>query len=432
MQPPGTHFRGHGSTGTAAGRSRLGWLVKLGTERYAAPIRRRLEIMNLTALCVATFTLIYAVQQTVLDFQTWKPVILINLGLAATACAVPFLHRFGPIAAVLALGLAEYVGLFVLTAYVGRDSGLHIQYAAAVCVFFIVIGVERVVLLTLLTVVGLVLHLAAWASFPQERALLHVSAGQLDAMYVTAAVTTFAIVAIVISYALRLAERAQANSDALLHNILPSPIVERLTGEETGVIADEFAEGSVLFADLCGFVALTRSLGATRSVALLNTIVRAFDDLVECAGVEKIKTIGDGYMIAAGVPEPIDNHAGRLAGVALEMIETLERISTAQSVPLSLRVGIATGPLLGGVVEAKRSIYDIWGDTVNLASRLEGLSRPGSVLVCDRTRARLEDSFAFERRDPLDIKGFGLQQTWFLKSPRRERLAEMEPVSRLA
>ena len=395
-------------------RRRLQRLAEYGTAGYPPPVRRRLRIMNVAAYLIATFTLVYTIEQVILDYQTWKPVILINLVLIAVALTAPFLHRFSEIAAALTLGVSEYIGLLVLTYMLGTESGLHMQYFAAVAGYFVVLGLGRLRLIIALIVAGLVLHLVAWTWFTQERALLRVRPYDLDELYITAVLTTTTMVAAVVYYAFRLAEQAQEETDTLLHNILPTSIVDRLKGAPGAIIADELADASVLFADLKGFVPLAKSLGPARTVGLLNIVVSAFDDLADQWRVEKIKTIGDAYMAAAGVPQPVTDHAERLAGMALAMQATLARISRDQKVALALRIGIATGPVLAGVIGARRLTYDVWGDTVNLASRLEGQSQPGRVLVSQSTKAHLEHRFTLERCGPLDLKGFGLEETWYV------------------
>ncbi|MCP5433400.1 MAG: adenylate/guanylate cyclase domain-containing protein [Alphaproteobacteria bacterium] len=409
----GTARRTGGDPGAL--RRALARVVDYGTQSYPPHVRRRLRVMNIAAACVVVFTSLYTAQQIALDFETWKPVILINLCLISVGIAVPFLHRFGETVGVVTLGIAESVGLFALTACVGREAGLHIQYVAAICVYFAVLGIERLRLILALTGLGVALHLLAWAMFPQERALIAVSRGDLDALYVTAVGTIFTIVAVVIYYAFSLAEKAQAESDALLHNMLPRPIVERLKGAPDALIADEIAEGSVLFADLKGFVPLTKRLGPSRSVALLGTIVGTFDVLADRWRVEKIKTIGDAYMIAAGVSEPTPDHAERLADMALAMLDALRGIAGRHDLELVARIGIATGPVLAGVIGAKRLTYDVWGDTVNLASRLEGLSAPDRILVSRATMQRLEGAFELEPCGLIDIRGLGPEETWYLK-----------------
>jgi adenylate cyclase len=411
-------------------RRRLTRLAGYGTAGYPPPVRRRLRIMNVAAYLIAAFNLVYALQQVVLDFQTWKPVIFINLVLAAVALSVPFLHRFNDVAAALTLAVFENIGLFVLTYILGTDSGLHIQYFAAVAGYFVVLGLGRLKLILALIVGGLVLHLVAWAWFTPERAVLHVRPYDLDDLYITAVVTTSTVVAVVVYYAFRLAEQAQEETDTLLHNILPASIVERLKGAPGAIIADELADASVLFADLKGFVPLAKSLGPARTVGLLNIVVSAFDDLADQWRVEKIKTIGDAYMAAAGVPEPAPDHAERLAGMGLAMQLTLARIAREQKVALALRIGIATGPVLAGVIGARRLTYDVWGDTVNLASRLEGQSQPGRVLVSRSTKTHLEHAFALERCGPIELKGFGFEEAWYVVEALQACSPTPEPVTR--
>jgi adenylate cyclase len=401
-------------------RRRLTRLAETGTAGYPEPVRRRLRIMNVAAYLIAGLTLVYTVGQ-VLDFHIWKPVIFINLALIAVTLSVPFLHRFHELAGALSVAFAEGIGLFLLTYLLGRESGLHMQYFAAIGGFFAILGLARLKLIIALIAGSFVLHILAWALFTQERAPLTVQPYELDQLYITAVVSIVLVVSVVVYYAFRQAEVAQEETDRLLHNILPTPIVERLKGAPGSIIADEFADATVLFADLKGFVSLAKRLGPARTVGLLNIIVSAFDDLAEEWRVEKIKTIGDAYMVAAGIPEHAADHAERMAGMALAMLAALEHVSLQQKVELSLRIGIASGPVWAGVIGAKRLTYDVWGDTVNLASRLEGQCAPNRVLVSRRTKASLEHRFTLERCGPLEIKGFGLEEAWYLVGGLQER-----------
>ena len=398
----------------AAALAWLGRLAEYGTAGYPPPVRRRLKILNVTAYLIAFITAVYVVEQVIYDYRTWQPIILINLWLVAGAIAVPFLHRFGEIAGGLFLVLNEYTALFALTLYLGTDSGLHIQYFGGVATFFVILGLQRLKLIIILSALTIVLHLLAWAWFTADRALLPVRQSDLSQHYATAVVATVCVIGIVVYYAFKLAETAQNETDALLHNILPATIVDRLKAAPGATIADQVAEGSVMFADLKGFVTLAQRLGPARTVELLNTIMHVFDGLAERHGVEKIKTIGDAYMVASGVPEPAPDHAVRIAEMALAMLAALQRIAEAENLTLALRIGIASGPVLAGVIGAKRLTYDVWGDTVNLASRLEGRSQPDRILVSQRTKVALEDRFVLEACGPIEIKGLGLEEAWFL------------------
>jgi adenylate cyclase len=399
------------------------WLARvatLGIAGYPPQVQRRLKILNVVSYLIAFFTFAYAVQHMFVDIRAWAPVIIINLLLAAVALLVPLAHRFNDVAGGLTLATAEFVALFVLTGYLGHSSGIHIQYIAYAAAPFVILGLGRLKLILALVVVGFALHLASWFLFPDHRAFLSVDAPNLNAMYVTASVTTFGLIAATVYYAFHLAERAEAQTESLLRNILPETIVDRLKAAPGMTIADSFGEASVLFADLQGFVALAKKLGPARTVEFLNTLMTEFDSLAERHGVEKIKTIGDAYMAAAGVPNPVPDHAQRLARLSRDLLAAAERASDAIGMPLALRIGLASGPLMGGVIGAKRLTYDVWGDTVNLASRLEGSGEPGRVHVSAHAKALLGGEFRLESRGALDIKGFGTEQTWYLVGPAEE------------
>jgi adenylate cyclase len=200
-------------------------------------------------------------------------------------------------------------------------------------------------------------------------------------------------------------------SERLLLNVLPAPIVERLK-RESGVIADRCPEVTVLFADLVGFTPATERLPPEEVVSLLDGIFSEFDELVARQGLEKIKTIGDGYMVAGGIPTPVADHADRIADLALAMQEAMA--SRASSVTLALRIGIDTGPVVAGVIGRSRFGYDLWGDTVNTASRMESHAPPGGIQVTKRAASLLADRYVLERRDNVEIKGKAPMTTYLL------------------
>jgi adenylate cyclase len=218
-----------------------------------------------------------------------------------------------------------------------------------------------------------------------------------------------------VGYAFTVADRARAEADALLANILPEAIAERLKARPNDKVADSVGEASVLFTDLVGFTELAQKLGVERTVAVLDHIVTEFDRLAAAHGVEKIKTIGDGYLAVAGVSREQPDHLTRLARMALLLPELVERLSAAHGVDLRIRAGIASGPLMAGIIGSDKFSYDVWGETVNLASRLESHGLPGEIQVSDAVRRALGDGFAFEPRGPIQVKGVGRLHTWLLK-----------------
>jgi adenylate cyclase len=208
-------------------------------------------------------------------------------------------------------------------------------------------------------------------------------------------------------------ELEKAKHEALLRNILPGEIVTRLSGGEA-VIADRVEEATILFADLVGFTAAASRITPAVLVNNLNRIFSAFDELCRQLQIEKIKTIGDAYMAAAGVPLPRADHAEVMADFALAMLAALERVNAAAAVPFQMRIGIHTGPVVAGVIGSHRFLYDIWGDTVNLASRLESHGLPGRIHVSPQTRQLLEGRYDLEARGLINLRGIGKLRTAFV------------------
>jgi len=402
----------------AAAERILSRLVVAGTAGYAPEIKRRLMILNMIAYLIVVTTLIYALQQISLDYGRYWPIIYINFAIVVVMLAVPFMHRFGDVAAALLMLATEYAALMAFTAFLGRSSGVHLQYFVIAAAAFVVYGLNRVWLIVPSIAVAVVLQLLCWFWYPPSEAGLAADKDVIDSMYVQATITTFGLISASVYYAFRLAENAKAETDALLRNILPDSIVERLKAKPAEHVADTFSEASILFADISGFVPLARSLGADRTVALLNTLVTMFDELAERLGVEKIKTIGDAYMVASGVPQATPDHVVRLAHMALAMQEAVRSLREETGYALEMRMGIATGPVMAGVIGRQKFSYDIWGDAVNLAARLENASVPGRIHLCPVSREKLAHAFELEPRGAIEIKGVGSRETWFLVGPR--------------
>jgi adenylate cyclase len=206
-------------------------------------------------------------------------------------------------------------------------------------------------------------------------------------------------------------ETAQARVEALLLNVLPEEIAQRLQ-DEPNAIADHFDEASILFADVVNFTPLASRLEPHEVVGLLDRLFTSFDELVDRYEVEKIKTIGDSYMVAAGVPRPRPDHAHALAGLALEMKECAHTCVPGSD--LRLRIGISSGPVIAGVIGRRRFLYDLWGDTVNMASRMESHGISDEIQITRPTWELLRDDFATEPLGRVDVKGKGAVETWRL------------------
>jgi adenylate cyclase len=234
---------------------------------------------------------------------------------------------------------------------------------------------------------------------------------------VTTAFVILAIMSYVYSEAARKAEAAldieKQKSEKLLLNILPVSIAERLK-EDSSVIADHFDSTTVLFSDIVGFTAMSEKITPKELVAYLNRMFSAFDDLAEKYGLEKIKTIGDAYMVAGGFPETRDCHARDVCLMALEMLEVVEQCNEATQQPVNIRIGIHTGPAVAGVIGVKKFAYDVWGDTVNTASRMESSGQPGRIQLTEQAAAKLNGEFILEERGMVDIKGKCSMKTFWL------------------
>ncbi len=205
----------------------------------------------------------------------------------------------------------------------------------------------------------------------------------------------------------------QQQTEQLLLNILPEPIAQRLQMAES-TIADNFGEVTVLFADLVNFTEISAQIPPTKLVDMLNKIFSQFDQLAEKHGIEKIKTIGDAYMVVGGLPTPRSDHAEAIAEMALDMQQAITRFKQDDGEPFHLRIGINTGPVVAGVIGTKKFTYDLWGDTVNVASRMESQGVAGGIQVTTATYERLQDKYCFEQRGAIAIKGKGEMITYWL------------------
>jgi class 3 adenylate cyclase len=205
----------------------------------------------------------------------------------------------------------------------------------------------------------------------------------------------------------------QEKSERLVLNVLPAPIAGRLKQTE-GVIADGFPDVTVLFADIVDFTRRSERIAPEQVVQALNDLFSVFDQHARQRGLEKIKTVGDAYMVAGGLPDPRPDHAEAGIEMAMAMRDEVARRSDPGGQPLAVRIGIDTGPVVAGVIGTSKFSYDLWGDTVNTASRMESQGVAGCIQVTARTYERLKDGYRFERRGPISVKGKGEIVTYFL------------------
>lgn len=229
-------------------------------------------------------------------------------------------------------------------------------------------------------------------------------------------VTTGIVTMAVVIYFVRQRDRYQQRSDDLLHAILPDQIAAQLK-DEPGTIADDVPSASVLFADVVGFTPMSASMSPAELVGVLDELFTVFDGLVTQLGLEKIKTVGDAYMVAAGVPEARPDHAEAIAELALRIRDHVAA-NPIRGRPISLRIGINSGPLTAGVIGTHKFSYDLWGDTVNTASRMESEGIPGSIQISATSYELIKDKFVCEPRGPIEVKGKDTMPTYLLLSRR--------------
>lgn len=220
------------------------------------------------------------------------------------------------------------------------------------------------------------------------------------------------------AYLKRLQEE-QEKSERLLLSILPKSVAEQLK-QSSSAIADTFPEATVLFADIVGFTQLSSQRSALEIVTLLNKIFSAFDQLADTHGLEKIKTIGDAYMVVGGLPTPSKHHAAAIAAMALDMQHAIAQFNQETGESFKMRIGVSTGAVAAGVIGTRKFIYDLWGDTVNMASRMESQGAAGCIQVTASTYDCLHDQYWFEKRGTIEVRGKGEMVTYWLKGRREE------------
>jgi adenylate cyclase len=258
--------------------------------------------------------------------------------------------------------------------------------------------------------------------------------------FISSAVFSAVMVVATVFYAMREIDRAEKameaeyqRSESLLANILPASIASRLKDPTRTIIADKYDDASILFADIAGYTKRASDTAPTELVRFLDTLYTDLDALVDRHGLEKIKTSGDSYMVVSGVPKPRSDHLQALACLALDMADAVADLKDPEGRDIPLRIGLAAGPVVAGVVGSRKFFYDVWGDAVNVASRMESTDVEGRIQVPQSVYERLKDDYVLEERGKVDIKGKGLMHTWYLVARRngdRPPDAELESVSR--
>ncbi|WP_236147274.1 adenylate/guanylate cyclase domain-containing protein [Mycolicibacterium sp. CH28] len=398
-------------------------------QHWAESVTRRQRVLDIAAAIAAFVTALVGVMQLFAD-QRLLSIGLINLGTAIFFLVVPLLHRFGEIIASLAFVFVAYLSLTVVGWQVGTDSGLQFYYLVSASLAVLVLGVEHIVMASSVVALGAGLTIASQFLVPGDTGIQ--PRWMVDAGFVITTVSSCVLVFATVWYAMRQVARAEAameveykRSEALLANILPASIAARLKDPARGVIADRYDDASILFADIAGFTERASQIPPAELVRFLDRLYTTFDRLVDKHGLEKIKTTGDSYMVVSGVPLQRPDHVEALANLALDMSRAVRDLRDPNGQPIPLRMGMASGPVVAGVVGARRFFYDVWGDAVNVASRMESTDPEGRIQVPQDVYERLRDGFVLEERGEVDVKGKGIMRTWYLLDRRTPPAPDM-------
>jgi len=389
------------------------------TEHYADSYARRVRVLNINAVMGVVVCLVFAV----LGFWSGPEAYLIQVVNVVTGVIfafVPWLNRFGELVAPLTFIFTAYTAVFVTCWEVGTGGGVQYYLVTTASLVVLQLGIERVGLAALLATLGVALVIALQFLVPRSTGLERPWATTMS--FVITTISACAMVAVTVWFALRDTARAEAvmeaeydRSEALLANMLPASIAERLKDpERDNVIADKYDEASVLFADIVGFTERASGTPPCDLVEFLDRLYGAFDALVDKYGLEKIKVSGDSYMVVSGVPRPRPDHVHALADFAIDMADVAAGLKDPHGNSVPLRMGLATGPVVAGVVGSRRFFYDVWGDAVNVASRMESTDSVGRIQVPEPVYDVLKDEFVLQERGRIDVKGKGIMRTWYL------------------
>ena len=385
---------------------------------YSDRIARRRRILNLTASMAVFVSAGFGFVQIFAEPQLWWTGI-INIVGAAIYAIVPLLHRFGELLPPLTFIGTAYVSIFTICWFVGTGSGLQFYFLVAACLIVLQLGVDRIFLAAILAAIAAGMVITLQFLVPRDTGAQPVWA--LSLYFVVTTISACVMVVTTVWYSVREIVRAEAameleyeRSEALLANILPASIADRLKDPARNIIADKYDDASVLFADIAGFTERASDMEPDQLILFLDRLYGDFDALVDKHGLEKIKVSGDSYMVVSGVPQPRADHVEALAALALDMAEAASLLRDSRGDALPLRIGLASGPVVAGVVGSRRFFYDVWGDAVNVASRMETTDSIGRIQVPEEVYRRLKDDFVLQERGVVDVKGKGPMRTWYL------------------
>ncbi|MEM7439296.1 MAG: adenylate/guanylate cyclase domain-containing protein [Pseudomonadota bacterium] len=406
-------------------RTRLHNWIAFGTEKYEGAAKRRIVMTNVLVVMVSCLCIPHLVFFVLWDpMGLWLPIILVA-GAAIAFQFTPLLHALNPYAGGL-YNLTLWLTFAIVISWMfSAQSGVHFYLLAGATTAIAIFGVRQNALSVFSIGLGLGAFIYADRVFLEPAQFLNLSPIFLDIFYGLSIPIAMLFIFVMVFWGFRQAhiaeealQREYEYSERLLENMLPGPIAAELKRNPGQTIANSHEEVTILFADIVGFTPRASQQKPDELVKFLNLLFTRFDNLANKHGLEKIKTLGDAFMVAGGMPEPQSDHAERVAQMALDMVAETEKFSAEMGEKIELRIGIHTGPVVAGVIGTRKPFYDVWGDTVNTAARMETFGTNGKIQVTSETMARLKSTFDFSERGEVDIKGKGPLDLYYLERPR--------------
>ncbi|VEG42032.1 family 3 adenylate cyclase [Mycolicibacterium flavescens] len=398
---------------------------------------RRRRVLDVTAMISAAISAFFGFQGLLVGVEVWWIPVL-SLVSAVAFATIPLLCRFGELVAPLVFFAVAYVTIAIQCIQLGTGSGLQFYFVAAAAIVVVILGIDHIVLASVLAALGAATVVALEYLVPENTGIQPDWARTTS--FVLTVATAWILVVATLWFALRELRRARLameaeyeRSERLLANILPATIAERLKDPTRTVIADRYDDASILFADIAGYTERASDTNPCDLVRFLDRLYTDLDALVDRHGLEKVKTSGDSYMVVSGVPHPRPDHVEALACLALDMADAVADLRDPRGRKVPLRIGLAAGPVVAGVVGARKFFYDVWGDAVNVASRMETTDVEGRIQVPQDVYERLRSTFVLEPRGEVEVKGKGVMTTWYLVGRRDDSAVrdavELEPLS---
>ncbi len=405
--------------------SRLVAWVSYGTDKFDGPAKRRILMTNMLVTLISLLTVPYLIFFSLYDFSGLIIPIVVIGAAGLMFLLTPFLHSWNPYAGGL-YNLALWIAFALAISYFfSAQSAIHFYLLAGATSAISIFGIRQNSLSVFSISLGLACFFYADNNFLEPAPFLDLTPTFLSILYFTSVPMALLYISCMLFYAFfqmhraeQLLQKEYEYSERLLANMLPGSIAAQLKRNPGQTIADSHENVTILFADIVDFTPRASHQTPDEVVKFLNQLFTRFDHLANKHGLEKIKTLGDAFMVAGGMPEPQVDHAERVAKMALEMVEETDSFSEMMDEKVQLRIGIHSGPAVAGVIGTQKPVYDVWGDTVNTAARLETFGTNGRIQVTAETKDRLNGTFDFSKRGDVEIKGKGSLELWYLDGRR--------------